>query len=325
MKRHFALIVAVAISGTAQQGWAEDPVSDPKPAGPVLPGQPAVPRSPAVAPATDSPATPAPASEGAQPGRAPSSPNPQPSLESPKPAPSQSQPTAVAEAPFPPAPAPLGLAPSEGAAPNTPNLGSHQSHWQGSLGVRSSYVTHSGFDAFASSNSLVAFSVGLGRTVLVEGGFSAAVLLYWELGARSGTARGATTQLTAHRWGLGPELRWHLVPRFYVFGRPSLALHYLRTELDDAAAMTTLHSAKASAGFDVSGGVAVQLYGQHDSSRATPRLWAIGEGGYGWSQAVAQSLRPDDDAPGPVRLEPVTLPPLALRGGFFKLAVAVTY
>jgi hypothetical protein len=167
--------------------------------------------------------------------------------------------------------------------------------------------------------------VGVGRTVLAKEAFSLVPLVYWELGTRSASARGAGTELTAHRWGVGPELRWHFVPRLYVFGRPSFALHYLLTELNDAVATTTLRSAKASAGFDVSGGVAVQLYGQRDGTKPTIRVWAIGEGGYGWSQAVSQSLRPDEDAPGPVRLEPVTLPPIALRGAFFKLAVALTY
>jgi len=77
--------------------------------------------------------------------------------------------------------------------------------------------------------------------------------LYWEYGGTSGNVRGVDTELTAHRWGLGPELRWHLLPRWYLFGRPALALHYIHTRLDDIAVTTGLHSRKASAGFDLSG------------------------------------------------------------------------
>jgi hypothetical protein len=193
-------------------------------------------------------------------------------------------------------------------------------------GLRSSYITHPGFDPFAGNNSLVQSTLGFGRTLANSGPYSVGAFLYWEYGARSGTARGEPTALGTHRWGLGPEIRWYLIPQIYVLGRPSLTLQYVHTELEDGEAQTTLHSRKTSLGFDLSLGAGFQLFGRRSGAQPSPRLWAIGEGGYGWSAQTSERLRPDDDdVASPARVDPVRLGPLALRGGYFKLGLALTY
>jgi hypothetical protein len=193
-------------------------------------------------------------------------------------------------------------------------------------GLRSGYITHPGFDPFADNNSLVQSTLGFGRTLGHSGPCSVGAFLYWEYGARSGKARGESTSLGTHRFGLGPEIRWYLIPQIYVFGRPSLTLHYIHTELEDSVAQTTLHSRKTSMGFDLSLGAGFQLFGRRSGAGPSPRLWAIGEGGYGWSAETSERLRPDeDDVASPARVAPVRLGPLALRGGFFKLGLALTY
>jgi hypothetical protein len=193
-------------------------------------------------------------------------------------------------------------------------------------GLRSGYITHPGFDPFADDNSLVQSTLGFGRTLAHRGPYSVGAFLYWEYGARSSKARGESTGIGTHRFGLGPEIRWYLIPQIYLLGRPSLTLHYIHTQLEDSVAQTTLHSRKTSLGFDLSLGAGFQLVGRRSGDRPSPRLWAIGEGGYGWSAATSERLRPDDDDTGsPARMAPVRLGPLALRGGFFKLGLALTY
>jgi hypothetical protein len=302
MRLCLASTVVSVLTSVASAALAQ-PAPSPAPQPPVSPETSQPP--PAAAPSAD---------EGGGPKPAPVTPPPVKPFEPPA---AELLPAAPPEAPPPPA---------GEKAPSADDLGSYQSHWQVELGVRSSYITNPGFDPFAGNNSLIQSTLGFGRTLGTSGPYSIAAFLYWEYGGRSDTARGDPSSLGTHRWGLGPELRWHLIPQIYLFGRPALTLHYIHTEIEDSVAQTTLHSRKTSMGFDLSLGAAFHLAGRRSADGPSPRLWAIGEGGYGWSAAVSQRFRPDkDDSGSPARVVPVGLGPLALRGGYFKLGLALTY
>ena len=59
---------------------------------------------------------------------------------------------------------------------------------------------------------------------------------------------------------------------------------------------------------------------RHDNR---PRFWAVGEGGYAWTERKSITLRPDSLATTRGRWG-TPLGSLALRGGFFRLALAIT-
>jgi hypothetical protein len=52
----------------------------------------------------------------------------------------------------------------------------------------------------------------------------------------------------------------------------------------------------------------------------------MAEGGYGWSAAKAVTLRPEtDDDAAPQRMGALDLGELAIRGGMFRIGLAVTF
>ena len=63
--------------------------------------------------------------------------------------------------------------------------------------------------------------------------------------------------------------------------------------------------------------------GQRGKSRR-PRGWVIADGGYGWAQSTKLDYDPKD-IDSPVRLQPLSLGELGVRGAFFRVSLAVTY
>ena len=209
-------------------------------------------------------------------------------------------------------------------------LGTHQEHWLLGIGTRQSYITHPGFDLFSGKNALPQFSLNAGRTLVASGRLSLAALLGWDWGAVEDTARGAPTTLTVNRVTLGAEARYHVFRRFYAFGRIAPgALHSLATIRDRVAAVDSESSAWGFA-TDLSLGAALEFAGANRGASTRPRGWVGAEGGYGWAQASKLSFKPEGDATkagsaGPVRLQPLELGELAVRGGFFRLTATLTY
>lgn len=205
-------------------------------------------------------------------------------------------------------------------------LGSYQKHFVGFVGVRTAFVRHPGLDAFADDDALVQFALGGGRTLVVRDRFSLAVVGLWEYGARSADVRGDQTSLDVHRLSLGPEIRVHFVPWLYGFVRALPAAVHTRASLQEAASGTTLFDRDWTFGFDATGGAAFQLYGKASGASKKPRLWAFAEGGYGWAMSTSVVLRPEaGDEVAPHRMTGVDLGTLAIRGGFFRISLALTF
>ena len=194
------------------------------------------------------------------------------------------------------------------------------------LGVRSSYIRHAGYDPFSENDSLVQLSLGGGIAPLSFGDVSLAAMAHWEYGESSHQARGEQTELGVHRLMLGPELRYHLFYWLYGFGRVSFAAVNTRASLQESVANTTLFSRQWSYGFDLSAGAAFQLYGKRSGASGKPRIWVIGEGGYGWTSERDLHFEPeDDDSAPPQRLAATPLGSLAIRGPMFRLSAALTF
>ncbi len=210
--------------------------------------------------------------------------------------------------------------------PDDGKLRYHQDHWVGSVGFRVAKISSEGFDPFADSDELAQFSVGLGRTIVTAGNFSLAGLFLYDIGGRSSEARGATTDLTVHRFTIGAEGRYHLIRQLFVFGRVAPGTIYSIAELED---VSTAVENRAATNWvfatDLSAGATFELTGFPGGARKRrPNLWITLEGGYGFAGSSELSMTPDGGG-GPERAEPVELGSLALNGAFMRGAFVLTY
>ena len=197
--------------------------------------------------------------------------------------------------------------------------------WQVFGGVRTAFITTPGFDPFSENNVLVQGSIGGSRTLLSQGLFSVAASVAYDGGSKNASARGEATRLEVHRLALGPEARVHLFPIMYAYFRPSAALMRTVAAMDESATQTTLYARAWTFAFDATAGAAFKLvsFGRTEKSA---RLWAIGEGGYGWASSSELRLAPDDDdSAAPQRVAPVDLGSLAVRGPMFRIMIAATF
>lgn len=213
--------------------------------------------------------------------------------------------------------------------PDDGTMGSHRDHWIGHLGVRTNYVTNTGFDPFATDNALTQLSVGVGRTLASDDQMSLAGLLLWDWGRSEATARGAESALDVHRLTVAAEGRYHLIRRLYVFGRLAPGALHWKANLQDRVADLELTDDRWVFAADLSAGAAFEFAGEARGVSKRPRGWVSVDGGYGWSAASGMELAPEDttdeERAQPARLEPLAFGDLGLRGGFFRVALGITY
>ncbi len=205
-------------------------------------------------------------------------------------------------------------------------LGTYQTHWEATLGVREQFITDGGFDPYATDNALTQISLGGGRTVFAQDRFSLAAIALWDYGQRLASARGERTQLDVHRLSLGPEVRYHVIPRLFVFVRALPAAIYTDAQLDESITAVNLYSHKWVFGLDATAGVAFEVIGKRSGESRKPRFWVLADGGYSWATAADEKLEPaSDNTSAPQRVAPVVFPKLRLRGPMFRVAVAMTF
>lgn len=342
----------VALAGTA---YAEPASTSPRPA----PGAPAAapaaptaaPKAPAAAPpATPSSApatTPAPGDSGAPPNAgATTAPSAEPATPdetdetsdgaSPAPASTPAPLTGTATPPL--APVTLAAAPpppaSRVSAPPPPEdvsevddgqLGTHQTHWLLSGGFRQSFVTEAGYDAFSKDNALPQASFRFGRVLAASGPLSLAVDLAWDFGATSAKARGADSSLVVHRLTAGAEGRYHLFRRWFFFGRVAPGALHADATVNDPVVDRDLTAHVWAFAADFSAGSEVEIAGDARGASTRPRGWLGAEGGYGWAAGSKLSVEPAKASSGPVRLQPLSLGELAVRGAFVRIFGTLTF
>lgn len=197
----------------------------------------------------------------------------------------------------------------------------HQPQLEASLGARVSGVADAGFDPFAESDALAQVSLGLGGTLLAQGPFSLAAYGFWDYGARSSQVRGEATALTVHRLSIGPEARYHLLPRLYLFAHVLPAFAHSEATLDDGVAQVQRQARHWAYGVDGAAGAAFEMY-RRPGQRIRPALWLVAEGGYGYLGSSGLVLKAKENAGAPERAEPVDLGSLSLKGPYARLSVA---
>jgi hypothetical protein len=295
----------------------------PKPAPAATPAA-TPPAAPAPAPEAAAPATPAPAEPAAPSGAEP------PEDEDEAPPDSDASPQAPTTKP---SPAMLFIrsrkeraTPAEEAPPKDDGLmGSHQDHFHLSAGMRVSFVPNEGYDLFSKDNDLTQLSLAFGRTVLAIGDTSLDASIIYDWGPSESKVRSADTSLDVHRVSLGLEGRYHLFRRLYVFGR--LAPGALRWDADitDGGADVQRTAGDWTFSADLGAGAAYEIIGEARGLSKLARGFVLADAGYGWTTSSALEFLPADGQRPPARLEPLDLGELAFRGGYFRVALALTY
>jgi hypothetical protein len=214
--------------------------------------------------------------------------------------------------------APVDSAPEEPLPPALPP------GWFGSIGVRTAYIDHTGLDPFSENDALIQGSIALSRRVWMQGSFSVAGAIELDFGSTNATARGETTKLDTWRATVGPELRWNLIPQLFFYARPSVGVSRSVASLEEGTSKTTLYAKSWDLALDGAGGAAFAFWDLRKGS-SDLRFWVVGEGGYAWSQSSELRLSPEEGSGAPERTEPLDLGELALRGGYFKLAIAASF
>ncbi len=204
-------------------------------------------------------------------------------------------------------------------------ISDHQPHIEVSLGARVSKVSDKGFDPFADSDELPQVSLGVGATVLRFDRLSLAAVGFWDYGERSSTARGSDSSLAVHRLSIGPELRYHFIPRLYAFAHVLPAFAHSKASLDDSVALATRSASHWTYGADGALGVAFEAYAFRGAEPVHPRLWAIAEGGYGYLSSSRLRLSPEAGQGAPERTEPIDLGSLSLAGPYVRISAAISF
>jgi hypothetical protein len=137
-------------------------------------------------------------------------------------------------------------------------------------------------------------------------------------------ARGAETGLSVHRITLGAEGRYHVLRRLYAFGRVAPGALNTATTFHDRVVGEDRELSSWGVAADFSGGAAFEFAGDARGKSQRPRGWIMADGGYGWAQSTKLDYEPNDIA-SPVRLQPLSLGELSVRGGFFRVSLAITY
>lgn len=195
--------------------------------------------------------------------------------------------------------------------------------WEVAGGIRTMFIEDPGYDPFSADDALVQFSLTATRALARADALALVAGVSLDLGGSSATARGAPSSLTLTRVSVLAEGRVQPLSRLYLFARLAPGLLHGAATIDDASspAASGLNGNFDSFSLDASGGAAV-CFG--DVGRLHVGAWLVADGGYGWVAAkplvLAPSLGADQSKAGTLDLGT-----LAARGGFFRIALALSY
>jgi hypothetical protein len=176
---------------------------------------------------------------------------------------------------------------------------------------------------FSTNDGLVQFSLTGTRAVVRRDRLTFVAGLGLDVGGSDATARGAPSALTLTRLSALAEGRYQPASRLYLFGRLAPGLLHGAATIEDASSPGT---SGLSADFDlfsldVSAGGAFCFGGLGTSPMGA---WLVADGGYGWAPdqrlVLAPPLGADQNKAGTLDLGT-----LGARGGFFRIALALSY
>ncbi len=138
--------------------------------------------------------------------------------------------------------------------------------------------------------------------------------------------RGAKSGLNQHRLWLGGEARYHFLSRLYAFVRLAPALLNTQATLSDPIA----EAEREAGGWGFGGGRVGRrgVRGPRQGEVGSLRTVVAGSrstAANSWAESEELSFSVSEDDSAPTRTASLELGDLALRGGFFRVGVAVTF
>jgi hypothetical protein len=199
--------------------------------------------------------------------------------------------------------------------------------WSIDTGVRNTYVKDAAYDPYAENDAFTQWSVGMSRTTIMRGDFSFAPGFRWDAGSSSARARGADTNLLAHRLTIPLELRYHEAKWIYFFGRLAPGAMYQRSRVVDASLSEPMVDAGWVPAADVSLGASLMFanFTPDDATSRVPRFWITPEVGYAWSGRASAAMSPKTDTDDPRAFGTLSMTGATLRGAFFRINVTTTF
>jgi hypothetical protein len=202
-------------------------------------------------------------------------------------------------------------------------LGSKQRFWRIDLGLRGAGISGTGYAPYAEDNSLLQSSFGFSRTLWSASRYSLAAGAVWDASSQTQATRGAAASLAAQRFSATLEGRVHLLPWLYLFTRAAPGAVWAQSTIRDDSSFAAMSGDRWGASFDASGGVSFLLLPQ--SSEARARWWVTMEGGYGWTQALAFTLKPQASAADSANVAAMHLAALSLDGPLYRVTTGLSF
>lgn len=197
--------------------------------------------------------------------------------------------------------------------------------WRIEAGYRGSYIASSGYNPFSTNGYFPEFSLAASRTLVASRQFSFAPGVAWDFGNSSATARGDTTSLDMQRITVSLEGRLHFGPWGYAYLRAAPGAAVQHAQINDGSSPAPLSKTQWVFATDLSAGYAWLVWPRWDASVVQPRLWLQGEAGYGFAAGERLALAPSLPSGSLERATGVDLGSLAMAGGFFRVAAAVSF
>jgi hypothetical protein len=214
------------------------------------------------------------------------------------------------------------------AAPAEPGndnaLGNHQRNLRFEIGARTQFVNSAGFNPFSTNDVLPQLSLGASFAFWTQNQLSLAGVAGFDYGSASASLRSDEASLDVRRFTLAPEARYHLFRVLVLTAKVGPTLTREAAEVSGPLGTTMLKTGWKF-GFDATAGAAVELWGYANPASKKPRLWLMGEGGYGWTAPMKLTFKPEHSAAVPQRLAVLDLGELSLGGPLFRITAGLSF
>jgi hypothetical protein len=213
------------------------------------------------------------------------------------------------------------------AAPAEPQassaLGNHQRNIRLEIGERTQFVKSAGFDPFSTNDVLPQLSLGASFGFWAQDKLSLAAVAGFDYGSVSANVRSDQATIDLRRFTLAPEARYHVLRVLLLSAKVGPTL--TREAADVSGPLGSMLKTGWKFGFDATAGAAVELWGYANGASHKPRIWLMGEGGYGWTSAMNLTFKPEDSGAAPQRLTPLDLGELSVSGPLFRITAGLSF
>ena len=202
-------------------------------------------------------------------------------------------------------------------------LGNHQKNVRLEIGARTQFVNSRGLNPFSTNDVLPQLSLGASFAFWKQDRLSLAAMAGFDYGASTASLRSDEASLHLMRFTLAPEARYHVLRILAVTARvgPTVTREAAKVQ----GPLGTMLKTGWKFGFDATAGAALEVWGYESGASRKPRLWVMGEGGYGWTAPMNLVFAPEDSDSAPQRLSPLDLGALTLAGPLFRITAGVSF